>query len=260
MEWGATPEFCTIVRLQLGMAHIRWIYLVIDVPVESVHAATPFWSRVSGSTPVPSSDGPSGHVTLAPPSGSPWLQINATDAEFPGAHLHLIVDDADAAAAEAGRLGARELGGTGGSRQLRSPAGVLFCLSPPSPDLDGVQDRDQDVLVDQACIDVPSLQFDDEVHFWRELTGWPEQSSHYPEFSALVRPREIPVRLTFQRVGAPRAGVHPDLACRRSTIVQREHEKLGAVVDHRRPGWTVMVAPAGMRYCVTDRDPATGLF
>ncbi|HEX2856873.1 MAG TPA: VOC family protein [Propionibacteriaceae bacterium] len=242
------------------MTPIRWIHLVLDVPDEGLAEAKRFWAAVSRSTVSDSADGGDGHTTLLPQAGSPWLRLSRTDSEFPGAHLDLVVDDPDAAAAEALGLGAREVDGDGGLRRFRSPAGVLFCLLPSSPDAAGVQDRSPDVLVDQACLDVPSPRFDEEVDFWHALTGWAVQPARYPEFSALARPAGVPVRLSFQRVGDPEAGIHPDLACRRSKLAQREHEELGAVFDHRRPRWTVMVGPSGVRYCLTDRDPATGLW
>lgn len=242
------------------MTPIRWVHLVLDVPEDGLAEAMRFWAAVSRSTVSDSPAGDDGHLTLVPRSGTPWLRIRPTRAEFPGAHLDLVVDDPEAAAEEAVRLGAREVSREGRSRQLRSPAGVLFCLLPASPDAGGVQDRAQDVLVDQACIDVPSAQFDDEIDFWHSITGWPVKPARYTEFSSLVRPADVPVRLSFQRVGDPQAGIHPDLACRRSKLAQREHEQLGAVFDHRRPRWTVMVGPAGIRYCLTDRDPTTGLF
>jgi len=241
------------------MTPIRWIHLVLDVPADNLDTATRFWAEVSRTTPT-APRGDDGPIVLQPREGNPWLRVNPTSSEVPGAHLDLVVDDPEAAAADAVRLGAAEVGRQEDSIEMRSPAGVLFCLSPYAPEAAGVQDRDHDVLVDQACLDVPSPLFEDEIAFWNALTGWSVHPSRYAEFAALARPNSVPVRLSFQRVGDPRAGVHPDLACRRARIAQKEHEQLGAVFDHRRPRWTVMVAPAGMRYCVTDRNPTTGLF
>ena len=242
------------------MPSIRWVNLVIDVPADFLPESTRFWSTVARSTPAVTHEGPHDPVTLVPRSGSPWLRLEGSDADTPTAHLELVTADPGAASAEARRLGAREVGRDRRGRYMLSPAGVRFTLTADLPEGGGVQDRDLDVLIDQACLDVPSAAFDDEVAFWNAFTGWPVDPSRYSDFRALSRPEWIPVRLTFQRVGNPEAGIHPDVACRRSMITQREHEQLGAVFDERRPRWAVMVAPSGLRYCVTDRDPATGLF
>ncbi|MDA8439923.1 MAG: hypothetical protein M0Z51_13825 [Propionibacterium sp.] len=242
------------------MSSIRWVNLVIDVPTDYLPESTRFWSTVTRSTPTARPDGTDAVITLTPGSGSPWLRLSGVDAENPTVHLELVTDDPGTASTHARSLGARETGSSRGRRSMLSPAGVRFTLTDEGPEDAGVQDRNLDVLVDQACLDVPSALFEDEVAFWSEFTGWPVTSSRYPDFRALERPESIPVRVTFQRVGNPTAGVHPDLSCRRSMLTQREHEELGAVFDERRPRWSVMVAPSGLRYCVTDRDPATGLF
>ena len=40
---------------------------------------------------------------------------------------------------------------------------------------------------------------------------------------------------------------------------QLDVERLGATVVARRAGWTTLRDPTGALYCVTDRDPRSGL-
>ena len=79
----------------------------------------------------------------------------------------------------------------------------------------------------------------------------------------LVRPDGMPLRLLLQRLGDdPRTQVtaHLDLAVgdkRTETIAA--HLALGASVVGHGARWTTLRDPAGLPYCLTDRDPATGL-
>ncbi len=54
---------------------------------------------------------------------------------------------------------------------------------------------------------------------------------------------------------------HLDLASSDRAAETKRHERLGAVIEQVRPGpgWTVLIDPTGARYCITDRDPRTGL-
>lgn len=241
------------------MTMIRWINLVLDVPGQAMPDALDFWCQISGCQPsAPRND--VGHtITMLPAAGSSWLKVRTLAGDVPRVHLELSVDDVDAATSEAVGLGATVHERSADVVILWSPAGVRFALTHERPDADGVQVRDLDSLIDQACLDIPSNRYDAEVKFWSQFTGWGEVPGHYPEFTALERPDAIPVRVTFQRVGSGEAGCHADLACRRALRTQRRHVELGAVVDDVRQRWTVMVGPSGMRYCITERDPITGL-
>ena len=150
---------------------------------------------------------------------------------------------------------------------LRSPGGFVFCFvhevltRRPWPTR---WPQQHESVVDQVCLDIPAATYDTECTFWSELTGWPVRGSvSRPEFRHLVRPDGIPIRLLLQRLGEPATGPvtgHLDLACDdRPTEVAR-HERLGATVvaDHGA-GWTTLRDPAGALYCVTDRDPRSGL-
>ena len=55
-----------------------------------------------------------------------------------------------------------------------------------------------------------------------------------------------------------RVRAHPDLATAHRAIDAQEHVRLGANVVSVNAFWTVLTAPGGQVYCLTDRDPATG--
>jgi hypothetical protein len=83
-----------------------------------------------------------------------------------------------------------------------------------------------------------------------------------PEFSYLERPRELPVRLLFQRLltsdPAQPVSAHADLACDDIARLADRHVEAGARVVARYPYWVTMIDPAGREYCLTSRDPETG--
>jgi hypothetical protein len=80
----------------------------------------------------------------------------------------------------------------------------------------------------------------------------------------LTRPAGMPLRLLLHRLGTDDPGTrvraHLDLAAgpHRERVVA-EHVDAGARVLRRHERWTVLVDPAGLPYCVTDRSPVTGL-
>ena len=117
---------------------------------------------------------------------------------------------------------------------LGSPGGFGWCLVGH----DGERTRTRPVrwpgghrsLVDQLCLDIPASRYDAECDFWSALTGWELRRGGYGDFSVLVRPESMP-----------------------------RHLGLGAVVVRRMPVWVTLRDPAGLDYCVTGRDPETGL-
>jgi hypothetical protein len=110
-------------------------------------------------------------------------------------------------------------------------------------------------------LDLPELSYAVDAVFWHELTGWDLGSGAHHEFSSLNRPDGIPVRILLQRKGERdgTASAHVDLACTDRAATRGQHEQLGAQVVREGPSWTVMSDPVGRTYCLTDRDPATGL-
>ena len=111
------------------------------------------------------------------------------------------------------------------------------------------------------CLDVPSGRHSAESAFWAAVTGWEHRPESPEEFSELDRPDGIPLRLLLQRLGEQDGEVraHLDLAASGARHeVARTHVDRGSVLESTRRGWLVLVDPAGLRYCVTGRDPATG--
>ncbi len=118
-------------------------------------------------------------------------------------------------------------------------------------------------IVDQLCLDIPTDRFDEESAFWAALTGWEYHVTPRREFSLLTRPRGMPLRLLLQRLGADDARIeteaHLDLACDDVDAAIATHEMLGARVSHRYQILTAMVDPSGLPYCLTSRNPDTGM-
>ena len=81
------------------------------------------------------------------------------------------------------------------------------------------------------------------------------------EFHSLVRPCGMPIRLLLQRLGETRGRVraHLDIATTDRVAETERHRALGAGVQRERELWTVLTDPSGAAYCLTDRDPETGM-
>ena len=115
----------------------------------------------------------------------------------------------------------------------------------------------QHSLLDQICLDIPAAAFEAECRFWSELSGWPRRSSS-AEFVNLIRPSALPLRLLLQRLGEDDDGLaraHADLACDDVPAESRRHQALGAEIVRIAEHWTTLRDPAGLLYCITDRDP-----
>jgi hypothetical protein len=175
----------------------------------------------------------------------------------PGVHLDLDSADRPAAVERARRLGATAAWRYHDVEVMRSPGGFVFCqtLVDGAPALV----RDGATVLDQVCLDIPSSHWDGEVAFWAALTGREPQVGALPQFVRLVE--EGRLRLLLQRLdetdGPVRA--HPDLATGDRASDTQRHVALGATLVRVHDHWTVLVAPGGQVYCLTDRDPATGL-
>jgi hypothetical protein len=156
---------------------------------------------------------------------------------------------------------------------LRSPGGLPFCVvaadslgslrSERSERLEGPAPVDWGThtsMLDQVCLDVPAPSLEKEIAFWAvTLEAEASRSVRRPEFTNLRRPDHLPLRLLFQEVGhAGEVSAHPDLA---TTDRQAEVNRLvglGATVFVVEQFWTVLEAPDGRYFCVTERDPSTG--
>lgn len=254
-----------------------WITAFIDIPARDWDAARAFWTAVTGYGLSAPRGEHADFQTLLPPDADGYLRVQRLHDGGPRLHLDLHVADRRAAADAAVALGATEVAAPG-HIVMASPGGMPFCFvaesgeaQPATPagwassageaatstGAGGVVHRS---IVDQVALDIPAEHWPAEVEFWSRLTGW-GVASWQDEFAPLVRQPDRPLRLLPHRLGEPTGPVraHLDLAStdRRAEIAR--HVALGAVVEAERGEWTVLRAPDGRRYCVTDRDPDTGL-
>ncbi len=246
---------------------VRWLTAFIDRPAASHDAAARFWSALTASALSPSRGQHGQFATLIPPDGDAYLRAQRLAEGPAGTHLDVHVDDIGASARRAVDAGARQVQAYDDVVVLRSPAGLPWCVvehhgersrPPPLP----AGDTGELHLVDQICIDIPASRFDEECAFWSRITGWEvRQSSLRSEFRYLVRPDACPLRVLLQRLeeqhGVARA--HLDVASTDVEQVVAHHVRLGATIRGLFDHWTVLADPSGVRYCVTARDPRTGV-
>ncbi|TQF01785.1 VOC family protein [Kitasatospora acidiphila] len=235
-------------------------------------------------------------TTDGAPEPDACLKLQGVASESGGTHLDLAVEDIPALVARAVSLGATVVAEQG-FVVLASPAKQLFCAvtwhgEARRPSIfEGAR-------LDQISIDIPPELYEEETTFWGELTGWPVLTGSRPEFRAVKPPAGLPVRILLHRLGtgnamsapasphrlgpqataAPptpgvqrtqggphstgepaKAGAHLDFACADRATTRVAHEKLGASFVAEYPYWTVMSDPTGAHYCLTARDPDTGL-
>ena len=245
---------------------IRWMTAFLDLPLEVADNGVEYWRQVTATTPS-AWRGDHQFVTLRPRDGDAYLRVQATRLGAPGCHLDLHVADVAAAGEAAEGRGARIVFTEPGLVVLRSPDGLPFCFV----DHDGEARRPAPVrwpsghhsLLDQLCLDIPPARYEVECAFWAGLTGWQAKSGSRPEFRYLVRPSGMPLRLLLQRLDDAPLGAsttaHVDLASDDVAAEVSRHEALGATVVRRTEGWVTLRDPAGLEYCVTRRDPGTGL-
>ncbi len=232
-----------------------WIQLFLDTPADHFEDAVAFWSAVTG-WPTSERRGEDGQfLTLLPAAGSAYVKLQAVDGPA-GIHLDLDSADRPAAIQRASELGASHAWTYEDVEVVRSPGGFTFChtLLDGEPSLG----RDGATILDQVCLDVPSSSWEAEVAFWAELTGREPQVGALPDFVRLVE--EGRLRLLMQRTGDSEGPVraHPDLATADRAGDTSRHVALGATVRDTQAIWTVLTAPGGQVYCLTDRDPSTG--
>ena len=114
----------------------------------------------------------------------------------------------------------------------------------------------------QVSVDVPGPGFDREAARWAALSGGRvEVLERRPEFAWLrVAGGPRPLDVLLQRLDRIDGSVtaHLDVGSPDRAAEVRRHLALGASVVAEEDFWTVLSDPAGLPYCVTDRDPATG--
>lgn len=242
---------------------IRWTWAFVDRPVDEFESCVHFWSKITGTTLSPRRGERAEFLTLLPqhaPGTHPAVKMQAVNG--PGrTHLDFDVDDIPAARRAAVTLGATPVTEHPDYTVLRSPGGLLFCLTSDAPDTgtpapafdtpDGTRSR-----LDQICLDIGTNDYPRESAFWRELTGWTHTPGRRAEFSRLRATIPMPVSLLIQRLDENRpTGAHIDLSSGDIEATAAWHESLGARVVARFEHWIVLHDPAGVAYCVTARDP-----
>ena len=232
-----------------------WIQVFLDTPAASFDEAVGFWVAVTGWQPSERRGEDGQFLTLLPRSGSAYVKLQAVD-QPAGIHLDLDTSDRPASIERARSLGATTAWTYHDVEVMRSPGGFTFCqtLVDGAPSLG----RDGSTILDQVCLDIPGEHWDAEVAFWSDLTGRELQEATAPGFARLVAPDQP--RILLQRLDEPTGPVraHPDLATADRTGDTVRHVDLGAVVHAVHDWWTVLRAPGGQVYCLTDRDPSTG--
>jgi hypothetical protein len=235
-----------------------WLTLFVGLAAEEWDAGIAFWAVATGYALSSLRGQHDEFASLIPPSGDDHIRVQRAGGAS-GVHLDVHARNVKAAATRAADLGAT-LVSFSGYAVLRSPAGFGFCLvgddasRPASPT---VWPGGHRALVDQLTIDIPPAAYDDEVHFWSELTGWPARPAG--EFVRLMTPAALPVRVLLQRTGDRPADGHLDIATDNRPAEVARLGALGAAVIGGGAQWTVLRPPAGPLCCVTDRDPDTGL-
>lgn len=228
---------------------MTWLNLVLEVPSDVAGRSVGFWSAVTGWAP---DAGVEGTVALVPDSGDLWLKVRAAD-------------DVARATVAVEMLGVRHDGvadgGVAAGGGTRSPGGLTVSYVPDGRPRRFDRQAVEGCVLDQVCVDIPARWWDAELRFWAALTGRELESGRLPEFARLGDPDpEGGLRVLLQRLESPEPGVraHPDLAVADRPAETERHAALGAEPVDVREHWTVMRAPDGHIYCLTDRDPRTG--
>jgi hypothetical protein len=242
---------------------VRWITAFLDTPAGSAPPTELFWCGLTHTRLSPRRGESGAFATLLPHDGDAFLRVQRTHSGEAGLHLDLHVADIAAAEQAAVRLGAHPVAQFDDCRVLRSPGGFVFCFVPvgehahrPTP----TGPSGLTSLCDQVCLDIAPELFDAEAAFWVGVAGWPCAPAARPEFTVLPRPPGLPIRLLLQRLDAGRAvRGHLDFACENVEAEVERHLSLGALRIARERLWTVLADPVGRRYCVTARNPYTGV-
>jgi hypothetical protein len=239
---------------------ISWLTAFLDFPASSYDEAVAFWAKVTESSLSPTRGEYDEFATLVPEDGDAYLRVQRIGGPA-RIHLDLHTGDVTSFAWRMVSLGATEVARPEeGLVILRSPGGLTFCVvdEPASR-----RPRTWPGIVDQVCLDVNPSQFDDEAAFWAAVTMWEPRRGRGSEFEVLTRPEGLPLRLILQRLQDDRPSpvtAHLDLAAgdQIEAVVAR-HLELGAHRIRRTEHWETLRDPAGMEYCVTRREPKTGL-
>ena len=238
-----------------------WFHLFLDVPRERWEEAVGFWSAATGWAISPPRGEDGQFVTLVPQTGDSWLKMQALDDGEPRIHVDLDAADREAAVERSVSHGASPAWTYDGVPVMRSPGGMLFCHTLDEGSQPRFARSEPERVLDQVCIDIPRARWDQEVTFWAAVTGRTPEPAKTPEFVRLADPDPHGgLRILLQRLEDEdgEVGAHPDLAVANRASETCRHEALGADTVGVFEWWTVMRAPYGQIYCLTDRDPVTG--
>lgn len=246
---------------------ITWVTAFLDTTADLAPQTERHWEQVTGYRVGPRRGESDQFATLVPPEGNAFLRVQVVDAAGPGGlHLDLHTDDIRALADQVAALGGSAQPVETGLVRCTSPGGLVICVVGdecrawlrPKPVDWAAGERS---LVDQVTVDTPSSAYDVEVDFWEALTGWERRGGSMPQFQSLVRPPGQPLRFLLQRRddddGPTRA--HLDLACDDVDAERVRHEDFGGRTTYVGSFWRTLTDPSGRAYCLTPRDPETGL-
>lgn len=237
-----------------------WFHLFLDVPRSRWKEGVEFWSAATGWALSPSRGEDGQFVTLVPQEGDAWLKMQAIDGE-PRIHVDLDALDREAAVERSVSHGARPAWTYDGVPVMRSPGGLLFCHTLAEGPAPSFARSEPSRVLDQVCIDIPRSRWEQEVAFWAAVTGRTPEKATTPQFVRLADPDpHAGLRILLQRLEDEdgEVGAHPDLAVADRAAETCHHEALGAETVGVFEWWTVLRAPYGQVYCLTDRDPLTG--
>jgi hypothetical protein len=241
----------------------RWIGAVLDLPADLIETADTFWSRALGWNVGHSwRDHPEFHH-LEPPDGRSYVLIQSIGGP-PRVHLDLYAEDVPHVSDWMVRIGAT-LGPRHAHWQvLTSPTGFEFCVVQYDDELDRPRSQTwpgghRSRLV-QAALDVPHGRMDEELAFWRTVTGWELEESERPEFAGHLSPGAGgSLQLLLQELGpddgATTTRAHLDLGTDDREAEVARLVSLGAERVRDGHGWVVMRDPSGMPFCVTGQSP-----
>lgn len=110
-------------------------------------------------------------------------------------------------------------------------------------------------------MDIPAPLWDKEIAFWTALTDRHLEPGLRPEFALLGDPDPSGgLRILLHRLDSSngRVRAHLDFAVADRAAQTARHAAEGAQILHVMVRWTVMRAPDGQVYCLTDREPLSG--
>lgn len=246
------------------MIEVSWLSAFIDYRADSYDPGISYWSAVTGFR-VSAPRGETGEfVSLLPPEGDNYLRIQRRAEGETRIHLDLSVPDPRVAADRAIAWGATLVADHGTHIVLSSPGGLVVCFVShggslrPTPETWQTGHRS---AVYQVCVDIPADTYDVESNFWANVMDANiEVLPARPEFSWLRGRQQFALDVLLQRLDRATGPVtaHLDLGTNDRAAEVTRHLSLRAEQLVSEQFWATMQDPAGLVYCITDRDPATG--